>query len=221
MKVVEKFISINGEGKHAGQLSVFIRFAHCNLNCSYCDTSWANLPNTTYTEETPNQIVDYIKSTNITRVTLTGGEPLLQKDMHTLLELLAKEDGISTEIETNGAVDISKFNDIPNRASYTMDYKLPSSNMENSMILSNFKYLQKSKNDVVKFVAGSIEDLNTMVKIVKEYSLLDKCYVYVSCVFGSIEPSTVVDYMKEHTLNGISLQLQLHKYIWNPLERGV
>jgi len=221
MKVVEKFISINGEGRSAGQLAVFIRFAGCNLTCSYCDTFWANVPTVDYIEQSPIEIVDYIKSTGISRVTLTGGEPTLQKDFSTLLELLSKEAEISVEIETNGGVDISKLATIENRASFTMDYKLPSSSMESFMLVDNFKYLDKSKGDVVKFVAGSIADLHHMLEIVERYSLKDRCYIYVSAVFGSIEPSEIVDFMKENNLNGISLQLQMHKFIWNPLERGV
>lgn len=220
MQVVERFISINGEGKNAGQLAVFIRFKGCNLNCSYCDTKWANVPIVDYVEQSPQDIVEYIKSSGISRVTLTGGEPTLQQDFHTLLELLSKEN-ISVEIETNGATDISKYRDIQNRASFTMDYKCPSSGMENHMILSNFNYLDKSKNDVVKFVVGSIQDLQKMVTIIEEYSLKDKCYIYVSAVFGKIELTTIVDFMKDNHLNDISLQLQMHKFIWNPLERGV
>lgn len=221
MQVVEKFVSINGEGKKAGQLAVFIRFKGCNLDCSYCDTKWANVSNAEFIEQSPQDIIDYIKSTKVNNVTLTGGEPTLQKDFHSLLELLSKENNLSVEIETNGATDISKFCDIENRASFTMDYKSPSSNMESNMILSNFQYLDKSKNDVVKFVVGSIEDLNKMVEIIEKYSLKDKCYIYVSAVFDKIELSTIVDFMKDNNLNDVSMQLQMHKFIWNALERGV
>lgn len=221
MQVVERFISINGEGRNAGQLAVFIRFKGCNLDCSYCDTKWANSPTVDFVELSPIEIVDYIKSTGINRVTLTGGEPTLQKDFYTLLELLSKEKNISIEIETNGAIDISKFCDIQNRASFTMDYKCPSSSMENFMCLENFNYLDKSKNDVVKFVVGSIQDLQRMVTIIEEYSLKDKCYIYVSAVFSKIELSTIVNFMKENHLNDISLQLQMHKFIWDANKKGV
>ncbi|MGN1412061.1 MAG: putative 7-carboxy-7-deazaguanine synthase QueE [Oscillospiraceae bacterium] len=221
MQVVEKFISINGEGRNAGQLAVFIRFKGCNLKCSYCDTSWANVSTIDYVEQSPQEIVDYIKSTGVDRVTLTGGEPTLQKDFITLITLLSKEENISVEIETNGATDIFELSKIKNRASFTMDYKCPSSGMESHMILSNFNYLDRSKNDVVKFVVGSIQDLQKMVTIIEQYSLKDKCYIYVSAVFGKIELSNIVDFMKDNHLNGISLQLQMHKFIWNPLERGV
>ena len=77
MKVVEKFISINGEGRRAGELAVFIRFKGCNLNCSYCDTKWANEPACDYEELSPDDICEYVSETGIKNVTLTGGEPLL------------------------------------------------------------------------------------------------------------------------------------------------
>lgn len=220
MQVVERFISINGEGRNAGQLAIFIRFKGCNLNCSYCDTKWANVSTVDYIEQSPSEIVEYIKSTGISRVTLTGGEPTLQKDFITLITLLSKED-VSVEIETNGATDISKISKIENRASFTLDYKCPSSDMENHMILSNFNYLDKSKNDVVKFVVGSIQDLQKMITIIEEYSLKDKCYIYVSAVFGKIELSTIVDFMKDNHLNDVSLQLQMHKFIWDANKKGV
>ena len=93
MKVVEKFVSINGEGQRAGELAVFIRFKGCNLRCSYCDTMWANESDCTYEEMSPKEIHTYIKSTGVKNVTLTGGEPLLQKDMEELLkELLGDEE---------------------------------------------------------------------------------------------------------------------------------
>ena len=79
MKVVEKFTSINGEGTRAGELAVFIRFKGCNLRCSYCDTMWANTSECPYKEETPEEILNYVLGTGIHNVTLTGGEPLLQK----------------------------------------------------------------------------------------------------------------------------------------------
>ena len=73
MQAAEKFISINAEGMRAGELAVFIRFKGCSLNCSYCDTSWANRPDCPYTEETPEEIYNHIISTGTKCVTLTGG----------------------------------------------------------------------------------------------------------------------------------------------------
>ena len=90
MKVVEKFTSINGEGTRAGELAVFIRFKGCNLRCSYCDTMWANEPECPYKEETPEEILNYVLGTGIHNVTLTGGEPLMQKDIRGLIHFLLK-----------------------------------------------------------------------------------------------------------------------------------
>lgn len=78
-KVVEKFISINGEGSRAGQLAAFIRFHYCNLNCSYCDTRYANDSNSNYELLSAQNILDYLKANKVVNVTLTGGEPLFDK----------------------------------------------------------------------------------------------------------------------------------------------
>jgi 7-carboxy-7-deazaguanine synthase len=219
MKVVEKFVSINGEGRLAGQLAVFIRFKSCNLNCSYCDTKWANTTDAPYTEMSPSEIYDYIKSTGVKNVTLTGGEPLLQKDIHSLLELLCNDDFIRTEIETNGSVDVSPFSDFENRPSFTLDYKLPSSNMSEYMLTKNYEYIDN--RDSVKFVSGSIEDLQKAKEIIYKYNLSEKTNVFISPVFGNIELPQIVDFMIENNMNDVKMQLQMHKVIWDAETRGV
>ncbi|AOR23699.1 putative 7-carboxy-7-deazaguanine synthase QueE [Clostridium taeniosporum] len=218
-KVVEKFISINGEGPLCGQLAVFIRFAGCNLDCSYCDTTWANEKNVSYEWMASKDIYEYIKSTKVRNITLTGGEPLLQNGIIELLELLSKDKKIHVEIETNGSVLINKFLTIENPPSFTMDYKLPSSNMEDKMELENFKYL--TEKDTVKFVSGSIEDLKKAKYIIDKYNLIDKTSVYISPVFGKINMNDIVEFMKENNMNKVNLQIQLHKVIWEPSKRGV
>lgn len=218
MKVVEKFISINGEGVCAGELAVFVRFQICNLHCTYCDTMWANVQTCDFEELSPEQIADYIKSTGVLNVTLTGGEPLLQEDMPKLLSLLALQKGLRVEIETNGSIDLSKFC-YANRPVFTMDYKLPASSCENSMCLSNFNLL--CENDTVKFVCSDITDLKRSAEIIKKYKLQTKCHVYLSPVFNKINPADMVNFMIENRLNSVRLQLQIHKFIWNPDQRGV
>ncbi|OFI06008.1 7-carboxy-7-deazaguanine synthase [Clostridium acetireducens DSM 10703] len=218
-KVVEKFVSINGEGTLAGQLAVFIRFAGCNLNCSYCDTTWANEKDVCYELNTAEDIYNYIKSTGVRNVTLTGGEPLLQKGIIDLLKLLSKHKEIHVEIETNGSVLLDEFLAIENPHSFTMDYKLPSSNMESKMLLDNFKYL--TKKDTVKFVSGSIEDLEKAKYIIDTYKLTERTNVYISPVFGQISLDSIVEFMKCNNMNGVNMQIQLHKIIWNPNKRGV
>ena len=219
MRVAEKFISINGEGVRAGELAVFVRFQGCNLACHYCDTKWALAKDCPCEEMSPEQIHAYIKGTGITNVTLTGGEPLLHKDMDRLLAILLADEELREEIETIGAVDLRKFCACPGRPVFTMDYKLPSSGYEKSMVLENFELL--SKDDTVKFVSGSTEDLERAYKIIREYDLLRKCHVYFSPVFDDIEPVEIVNFMMDHKLNEARLQIQMHKVIWDPDKRGV
>ncbi len=221
MQVVEKFISINGEGPRAGELAVFIRFKGCNLRCSYCDTMWANEADCAYTEESPAEIAAYIRKSGIKNVTLTGGEPLLQREMQALLTLLlaeTEEDALRVEIETNGAVSLAPFCGV-RRPVFTMDYKSPSSGCEKDMKTENFALLLPE--DSVKFVCGSREDLNRAGEIIREQKLLGKCHVYFSPVFGRIEPVDIVNYMIENRLNDAKIQIQMHKVIWDPEKRGV
>ncbi|MGN0600098.1 MAG: putative 7-carboxy-7-deazaguanine synthase QueE [Oscillospiraceae bacterium] len=218
-KVVEKFVSINGEGQRAGQLAVFIRFKGCNLNCDYCDTKWANEPSAPFEAMDESEIYDYIKFTGVKNVTLTGGEPLLQDNIEILLKRLACDKALNVEIETNGSVLIEPFTNIDKRPSFTLDYKLAGSKMEQFMKTENYKYLQK--NDTVKFVVSSTNDLERAVKIIREYELDKKCGVYLSAVFGRKEPADIVEFMIKHRLNDINLQLQMHKFIWDPNKRGV
>ena len=217
-KVVEKFISINGEGTHSGQLAVFVRFAGCNLNCSFCDTTWANEKDVEYTEMTTEDIVSYIEESKVANVTLTGGEPLLQKDICELIGALNAK-GYYVEIETNGSVSLKEFTNITPAPSFTMDYKLPGSGMEDKMNRDNFALL--SGKDTVKFVAGSRNDLERFKEVVDSYSLTGRCNVYLSPVFGKIDMEDMVNYMIENKMNGVTLQAQLHKIIWEPDKRGV
>ena len=217
-EVAEKFVSINGEGTKAGELAVFIRFCKCNLNCGYCDTRWANSDGVKGEMLTAEEIAEYVKSTGVKNVTLTGGEPLLQADIARLIKLLGGI-GAEVEIETNGSIPLKDIVLLTPRPAITADYKLPSSGMEKHMLTENFSCL--TLKDTVKFVVGDTGDLIRAEKIIKEYKLIDKCRVYFSPVFGKIEPEQIVEFMKEHCLNGVRLQLQLHKFIWKPDMRGV
>ena len=218
-KVVEIFESINGEGRRVGQLAIFIRLQKCNLNCSYCDTRWANGDDAPYTLMSEDEIYDRILKSGIKNITLTGGEPLLHKDVEILLEKIGENPNLSLEIETNGSIELEKFSKLKNPPLFTMDYKLPSSKMENKMCLGNFKYL--TSKDTVKFVVGTIEDLKKAKEIIERYSLIGKCAVYFSPVFNSVDPIEIVKFMKENRLNGVNLQLQIHKFIWDPKSKGV
>ncbi len=217
MLVAEKFVSINGESRRAGQPAVFIRFKGCNLSCGYCDTKWANSEDCPAEEMSPWDIYEYILSTGITNVTLTGGEPLLQSDMGKLLEILSSDESLYIEIETNGSVDISPYKKY--NVSMTMDYKSPSSGMNGKMFMDNFGYIDKG--DTVKFVCGSEEDMQNALDIINKYQLTGKCSVYISPVFGMLAPKKIVEFMINNRMNGVNLQLQLHKFIWDPHKKGV
>lgn len=218
LSVAEKFISINGEGRRAGELAVFLRFCKCNLKCSFCDTRWANSGDAETEKLTVDQLADYVASTKIQNVTLTGGEPLLQEHIGQLIRALDSL-GLHVEIETNGSVALQNFAPFPARTSVTMDYKLPGSGMEKFMCTENFSCL--TEQDTVKFVVGDLADLSRAAEIIHTYDLTAHCCVYFSPVFGKIHPDTIVTFMKEHKLNKVRLQLQLHKYIWDPERRGV
>lgn len=218
-KVVEKFVSINGEGTRAGELAVFIRMKGCNLDCRYCDTKWANQENASYEIMTEEDIRNYIRDTGVKNVTLTGGEPLFRKDMDILIDYLMQDKDRVVEIETNGSVNIKEYASMKNRASFTMDYKLGASGMEEKMCLENFAYLDK--RDTVKFVVGSQEDLKRAAEIIEKYALTGKVSVYFSPVFGAIEPEEIVDFMVQNRFNDVRMQLQMHKFIWDPEKRGV
>ncbi len=216
--VAEKFVSINGEGTKAGETAVFIRFSGCNLDCSYCDTKWANEKNCPVEYLTSDELAEYANNSHVKNVTITGGEPLLQRSLHELTEKLILS-GHNVEIESNGSLSISELSKQENRPTFTLDYKLPSSGMEKMMNTDNFNYL--NNNDTVKFVSGSLADLERALDIINEYSLTSKCHVYFSPVFGQIDPAEIVDFMIKHKLNNARIQLQLHKYIWDPEKRGV
>lgn len=218
-KVVEIFESINGEGKKAGQLALFIRFQKCNLNCSYCDTKWANSDDSPYTLMNLEELYKKVVESGIKNVTITGGEPLFQENIEIFLKKLAENPEINIEIETNGSINLKRFGEIKNAPSFTMDYKLPKSNMEKFMDLENFKYLKEK--DTVKFVVSNIDDLERAREIIEKYSLVEKCAVYISPVFGKIELSSMVDFMKKYKMNGVNMQLQIHKIIWDPETKGV
>lgn len=216
--VAEKFVSINGEGTKAGELAVFLRFCKCNLNCSFCDTRWANSEDAASQQLTTGQLLDHVESMGIRNVTLTGGEPLLQENIGELITELGRA-GHEIEIETNGSVSLEGFASLPVRPCFTMDYKLPGSGMEAFMHVENFARL--TAKDTVKFVVGDLCDLDRAAEIIRRYDLTNRCHVYLSPVFGKIHPDTIVEFMKTHTLNKVRLQLQLHKYIWDPRRRGV
>ena len=224
-KVVEQFLSINGEGRRAGQLALFVRFAGCNLNCEYCDTRWANERDASYDAYTCDLLYEMITGAGINNITLTGGEPLLQQGIGILLDHLRTERRLNIEIETNGSIDIEPFftkreDFISDNVTFTLDYKTGASGMESRMCMHNYELVRDI--DTVKFVVGSVGDIETAVDVIKKYRLKEKgCGIFISPCFGKIEPREIVEYMVKNRINDVNVQLQLHKYIWDPDRRGV
>lgn len=215
MKVVEIFKSIDGEGIRAGYPATFIRLFGCNLRCSYCDTPYGYEGND-YKEMTVDEIVQECMCLNCPRITLTGGEPLIHKDVNILIKNLLVN-GFEVNIETNGSVDVELLKFLYPQVVITMDWKCPSSGCENKMSIARLKDLKK--NDVLKFVVGSKEDLEVCKSIYNTQEL--ECSIFISPIFGKIEPSEIVDYMLENNMMDCRVQLQMHKFIWNPNKRGV
>ena len=119
-EVVEHFVSINGEGQHAGQLAFFLRLKGCNLSCSYCDTMWANQDEVDCALMSETEITDIFLSQKVNNITITGGEPLYRKNMEVLLDKLSKDSPKDTviEIETNGSVDLSDYCQISDKITF-------------------------------------------------------------------------------------------------------
>ncbi len=217
-RLAEHFISINGEGQSAGELALFLRFTGCNLRCDWCDTSWACDKNAQHETASLSRIAEIAEdalSHGVRNVTLTGGEPLLQPNISEVIGKLS-ELGLQTEIETNGSVPLNDFC-AEHRPKFTMDYKLPSSRMEQHMCTDNFQLLRE--RDTVKFVCASRGDVLRAKEIAEKYN--PQCPLYLSPVFGRIEPAEIVRIMKEQQMGGFRLQLQLHKFIWPPEMCGV
>lgn len=221
MKVVEIFKSIEGEGVRAGLPVTFIRLYGCNLRCEYCDTKYS------YTEEdeectppyctmTVEQVVEEVMHFGCQTVTITGGEPLIHSGIEKLIDLLLMS-GCEINVETNGTRPVpSKYRN-EERIIFTMDYKCPGSGMNNHMERYPFDTLRDW--DVLKFVVSDERDLDKMVEVLETLETIPS--VFVSPVFGKIEPAQIVEYLLSHQLHDVRIQLQLHKFIWDPDQRGV
>lgn len=212
--VNEIFDSIDGEGIRAGSRAIFIRLAGCNLRCSYCDTAYA-LSHFQGVSKTISEIIAEIKPYNCKHITLTGGEPLSQPYIDEFIDALIDK-GYIVNIETNGSIDIRPY--LKENVIITMDYKMPSSGMENYMFLKNLQALRNE--DVLKFVCGE-NDLECVTRVIKKYK--PQSWIYLSPVFGKIEPLKLVNYIKnfDGDTEKMRVQVQLHKIIWAPDKRGV
>ena len=234
IQINEIFESIEGEGIRTGYIATFIRTQFCNLKCSYCDTkySWEACDDSgeqQYVVMSIEEIIDKCFEFGNKKVTLTGGEPLIQKEAPELVAALL-ENGFEVNIETNGAVDLTDFesrmvdilsdDELVNNLIYTLDYKCPSSGEEEKMIMDNITFLVKG--DCLKFVVGTQEDLQHMKSVVDQYVPNPITFeVYVSPVFGQITGAEIVQFMRDNRMTNVRAQVQLHKIYWDPETRGV
>jgi 7-carboxy-7-deazaguanine synthase len=212
----EIFSSINGEvnPQHQGSLCTFVRLQGCNLKCKYpCDTQKAQDINSDngISMTTSEVVSDIIKQGNI-NVTVTGGEPLIQKPA--LVELFKKlPNKYKVSIETNGSIPIP-FNDF-SRADWVIDYKLPDSGECHKMIPFNYKYL--TSREIVKFVVSSEKDFKHAIQVIKNIkkSSSENCWIAFSPCSQKMTPEKLYELMQNKFLKntGAILTLQLHKFI--------
>ena len=227
MKVCEIFRSIEGEGLRMGQAAVFVRLHGCNLRCAYCDSMYA-VEGSDYEQMNVDGIVAavgrYRAESGVRCVTLTGGEPLIHEGVGELLEMLSRE-GFEVNVETNGTVPC-KWR-LPGLF-YTMDWKCGSSGMSGRMRMENIATL--GCNDVLKFVVGSVADLEEAERVVSQLSSMpgrpagDMPHIFISPVFGALLNEEIVQWMLDSetlTRNDARFQVQLHKIVWDPERRGV
>lgn len=232
MRIVELFKSIEGEGIRTGKVATFIRSFGCNCRCVYCDSLYAidgEYANN-YPDMSIDEIVNKCKEFKTPYVTFTGGEPLIQPEATKLIKTLLEE-GFEVNVETNGAVNIAPFKKYlltnlskysHNKLIFTVDYKSISSGENGKMLWENFTE-NLSNNDVLKFVVGTKKDLDDMKHIVQavENNSLELPHIFVSPIFGMIDPKDIVEYLKDNDLFNVRMQLQIHKFIWPSDMKGV
>ena len=212
LKINEIYESIQGESSWAGERCLFVRLTACDLRCTYCDTEYAFYEGK---KRLVSEVLAEVLALDYPLVEITGGEPLLQKNVLPLMTALC-DAGRTVLIETSGAHDISK---IDPRVHRIMDLKTPGSGECARNLWSNLAHLEK--RDEVKFVIGSREDYEWSRDRVREHDLAARCgTVLFSPIFGRIEPREIVEWILADQLP-VRFQLQMHKVIWEPRARGV
>ncbi len=209
MDIIEVYYSIQGESSCVGLPSIFVRLAGCNLNCSYCDTSYAKKAGYKLNLE---ELIAKLTKYNCKLVVITGGEPLLQAEVHPLCRRLLKC-GYQVLVETNGSLDIAS---LPEGVIKIMDIKCPDSGEHEMMRWENLEHL--TPDDQIKFVICSRRDYEWAKEIIKRYSL--KHNILMGVALNFLEPKLLAGWILEDNLP-VRCQLQIHKYIWPPDTRGV
>lgn len=209
LRVSEIFYSLQGESRTVGLPTVFVRLTGCPLRCGYCDTEYAfsggermKLPD----------IVDRVGDFAPRYVTVTGGEPLAQRDCRLLVKMLCDK-GYSVSVETSGALDIAGLD---RRASIVMDIKTPGSGEMDCNRYENLSLLRRK--DQIKFVICDRQDYEWSRSLTQERGLDEVSEVLFSPAYGQLEPRELADWILEDRLP-VRMQIQLHKYLWGD-ERG-
>ncbi|HEY7585422.1 MAG TPA: radical SAM protein [Candidatus Deferrimicrobiaceae bacterium] len=211
LRVTEIFASIQGESSYVGLPFAFVRLTGCNLRCRYCDTTYAYDGGDEFPIE---EIISRVEVFGIPRVTVTGGEPLLQAEACDLVTAFLDR-GFTVLVETNGTVPLSTLDP---RAVKVMDVKCPGSGEDRKILWENFSAL--SPRDEVKFVIASEEDYSYAKEIISKYCAKAPFTVLLSPAFGLMAPDKLAGWMVGDGL-AARFQLQLHKLVWGPDARGV
>jgi 7-carboxy-7-deazaguanine synthase len=211
LKIIEIFYSIQGESTFAGLPCIFVRLYGCNINCTYCDTIYNESESFALSLE---EILKQIKTLPGKLVEITGGEPLLQNEVYSLIEKLTA-DNYTILLETNGT---QSFRNLPSTVHKITDVKCPGSGFPDSFNLDNLNYLNV-KQDEIKFVIKDRIDFEFALDFICKHQLEEHTIIF-SSVFTELEPKTLAEWILE-TGKNIRMQLQMHKYIWDPNQKGV
>ena len=204
LKITEIFYSLQGEARNVGLPTVFVRLTGCPLRCSYCDTEYA------FTGGEWMSFVDIvaeIKRYRTRHVTVTGGEPLAQKNCIPFLENLC-DLGYEVSLETSGAI---KVDDVDDRVTKIIDVKTPASGEMDKNCLDNFSQL--NSHDQVKFVICDRADYEWSRQLLDKYRLDGICEVLFSPCSGTQDATELAEWILQDQLD-VRFQVQLHKYLW-------
>jgi 7-carboxy-7-deazaguanine synthase len=212
LTISEIYLSVQGESTHVGRPCTFVRLTACDLRCKWCDTPYAF---TGGKKMAVDEVLAEVTTIGCSLVEITGGEPLLQKDVYPLMERLIAE-GREVLLETGGHVPIDN---VPEPVVAIVDVKCPASGEAHRMHWPNLDQL--SPHDEVKFVIQDRQDFEYAKDVVTRHGLAAKANaVLFSPVHGVLAPDVLARWILEERVPA-RLQLQAHKYIWSPETRGV
>ncbi|MDU4874148.1 MAG: radical SAM protein [Veillonella parvula] len=243
MNVIEIFASI--------ELTTFLRLHDCNIRCSYCDTTYSYGIDSVFTEMTVAEVADVIESLGNHRITITGGEPLLQEAaVVELIDELNRRKALKIQDSPSSQSDLTRINDvdkdvdkfdkrkIPNISYYDFNIEtngtiIPSFHRDNVWFTYDYKtpssLAEESMNIDIFKVATERDLIKFVVGSPEDLDCMRRiiskyptvAQIYVSPVWGQIEAASIIDYMKTYNLQNVRFQLQIHKFVWDPDAKGV